>query len=275
MNVTQKFPVRFFVVTFLWSWCIWMPLVLAGKGCINIRPEILGTITVPVSMLAAFGPAAGAFFSLRTIEGKGAVVRYLKRFLDIRFGWKTWLIPAGIFLVTTFAAWITPEFFGCNRLSMLLPNIYIFPLYWLIMVFLGGGQEEIGWRGYILEHLETKFGTQTGSMLLSIIWAVWHIPLFLISGTSQNYMNFIGFMMLTFGYSFIFSWALRKSDNRPLAGMMVHGTANSFIPIFPILSMTAGAAQPRFWLWVSMTFAAGLIFMEISRREAINTISGK
>jgi hypothetical protein len=45
--------------------------------------------------------------------------------------------------------------------------------------------------------------------------------------------------------------------------------------IFPILSMTSGAAQPRFWLWVSMTFAAGLIFMEISRREAINTISEK
>jgi uncharacterized protein len=62
MNKMAKFPMRFFVVTFLWSWGIWMPLVLASQGVIPVRPEILGIITLPVSILAAFGPAAGAFF---------------------------------------------------------------------------------------------------------------------------------------------------------------------------------------------------------------------
>jgi uncharacterized protein len=192
----------------------------------------------------------------------------LKKFFDINFGWKTWLIPAGIFLGTTFAAWIIPEFFGARRLSMLLPGIYVFPAYWLIMIFLGGGQEEIGWRGYILKHLEDKLALQVGSILLSVIWALWHIPLFFISGTSQTYMNFFGFMMLTFGYSFIFSWGLKKSGNKPFAGMVMHGTANSFIPVFPTLAMSPDAAQPRFWLWVTLTFITGLFFLAASFKQS-------
>ena len=57
------------------------------------------------------------------------------------------------------------------------------------MVFLGGGQEEIGWRGYILPFLENKFGRWLGSGILGLIWAFWHLPLWFIPGTNQTYGN--------------------------------------------------------------------------------------
>ena len=73
------------------------------------------------------------------------------------------------------------------------------------MVFAGGGQEEIGWRGYIMPRLENRFGLVYGSIILGIIWAVWHIPLWFMRGTNQIYMNFFAFMLGCIRLSFFFS----------------------------------------------------------------------
>ena len=120
-------------------------------------------------------------------------------------------------------------------MSTLLPSYFIFPLYWLLMIFFGGGEEEIGWRGYILPSLEERFGRWIGSGMLGLIWTFWHLPLWFIPGATQTYMKFGGFMMLMLGYSFFYSWVMEASGKRPLAGMIAHGTANAFVPYSPSL----------------------------------------
>lgn len=267
MNVKKVFPFRFFVVTFLWSWLIWLPLVLAGNDIIPIHKDVLQAISTPVSVLAAFGPAAGALVSLHTLQGKGAVRKYLKTFFDLKFGWKVWLAIFAVLGLSSAIAWFIPEVWGEPRLSMMLPSFYIFPIYWLIMVLFGGGQEEIGWRGFILPFLEKRYGRWFGSGILGVVWAFWHIPLWFIPGTSQTYMNFAGFMMLTVGYSFFFSWVMKASDNRPMAGLVVHGTANAFLALFPTLIMAVGVPQPHFWIWASITLVIGVFFMVFSIKQ--------
>ena len=46
--------------------------------------------------------------------------------------------------------------------------------------------EEIGWRGYALPRLAARFGFARGSILLGLIWACWHLPLFFIPGTDTS-----------------------------------------------------------------------------------------
>ncbi|HRX17273.1 MAG TPA: CPBP family intramembrane metalloprotease [Spirochaetota bacterium] len=141
---------------------------------------------------------------------------------------------------------------------MLLPSIAIFPVYWLAMVFLGGGQEEIGWRGYIMPFLEKRFGVFYGTVILGLVWAIWHLPLWFIPGSNQTYMNFCVFVMLTTGYSFIFSWGLKKAGNRPMSGLVMHGTANAFVPVFPVMVLNHNVSQPRYWIWVSLMLICGI-----------------
>jgi CAAX protease family protein len=116
---------------------------------------------------------------------------------------------------------------------MLFPPSWMFFPYILLMIFLGGGQEEFGWRAYALPILEKKFGIWLANIILGIIHAFWHLPLWFINGTSQTYMNFGGFILLILGYSFILSWIRKISGNRPASGLYAHGLANAFIPLMP------------------------------------------
>ena len=39
--------------------------------------------------------------------------------------------------------------------------------------------EELGWRGFALPHLQTKYSAFKSTVILSFIWALWHAPFFL------------------------------------------------------------------------------------------------
>ena len=49
----------------------------------------------------------------------------------------------------------------------------------------GPAGEETGWRGFLLPEVEKKFGVVKGSLLVSIIWAFWHAPIWFL-GTGYS-----------------------------------------------------------------------------------------
>ena len=259
----NKVPVRFFAVTFVFSWSLWALAIILGSGSSQDLVYMSSGIVMPLMLIGAFGPAVGAFVSLRSIEGKGAIKNYCKKFLSLKFGWKVWFLMFLILGGSYFISWIIPELFGEKRIPSFLPNFYIFPIYLLLMIFFGGGQEEIGWRGYILPYLEKRYGLIIGSLILGIIWAIWHIPLWFIPGTSQAYMNFMVFAFMTIGYSYIFSWVREASGERLLSGLVIHGIANGFAAIFPTLIIENGAKQIRFWMYGIITLVIGIITVSI------------
>jgi hypothetical protein len=270
MNNNVRFPLRFFLITFLWSWILWTPLVLASLKIIPASDKLLSILTFIAIMLGAFGPLAGALIVLRREKGKSYLKKYLQSFLDFKLGWKTYVIPILIFGGSTFIAWFFPELLGEKRSAMLLPSIWVYIPCLIFMIFLGGGQEEFGWRGYALPVLENKFGIWLANIMLGITWAFWHAPLWFIRGTSQNHMNFGGFILLMTGYSFIFSWIRRISGNRPFSGLYVHGLANSFIAIMPTLTMQKDMPQTRFWIWVTLTLFIGILITVLREKKSIN-----
>ena len=268
MNIIVRFPFRFFIFTFLWSWIIWTPLILATFGIIPVSDKLLSILSIPVIIIGVFGPLAGALITLHKENGKGSAKKYLRSFIDFRLGWKAYVFPILIFGGSTFIAWFIPELFGEERLPMLLPSLWTFIPYLLIMILLGGGQEEFGWRSYALPILESKYGIWFANMILGIIHAFWHLPLWFITGTSQTYMNFGGFILLIVGYSYILSWIRKISGNRPFSGLYAHGLANAFIPLMPTLIMQKDLPQPHFWIWVVLTFIIGIIITIIRERKA-------
>jgi len=250
---------RFFILTFIWSWVIWISIAILNAGVFNLSLELPQQVITPILALGAFGPLVGILFTLPGEEGKGANRKYLKKFLDINLGWRAYLFSFLILGGLNFVAWIFPEFFGHDRLPMLFPSIWVFFPYLILMMFLGGGQEEFGWRGYAMPRLEKEYGVWVGNLILGTVWGVWHLPLWFIEGTGQTYMPFGGFVIFTIGSSYILSWILNISGNKPFAGLYAHGLSNALIPMIPALDMRLDVPQPRFWIWVLITLLTGII----------------
>lgn len=266
MAERQAFPYRFLVVTFAWSWLVWLPLVLAGRGIIPLGEDVLASVTAPWIVVGIFGPGVGALYSLWTLQGPGAVREYLRGLLDLRLGWWGWLTPPLVLGVTTWLAWVLPELWGAPRLPMLLPGVWTFAPYLLLMIFLGGGQEELGWRGYILDPLEERLGPWLGNLVLALTWAVWHVPLVFVPGTSQRFAPFLGFMLLLLGYSYLYAAVRQAAGKRTMSGLIAHGWGNAFVPLFPTLVMSDGAPQQRYWIWAALTLLAGVVAMIVRMR---------
>jgi uncharacterized protein len=252
---------RFFVVTFLWTWLLWLPFALGSLGYISIDDDVRRALLFPALFLGAFGPAVGACYSVATLHGKSQLKTFLKSFLSIRFGWKVWISIFAVLGGINVVAWYIPELFGHDRLGMLLPSVFVFPVVWLFMVVLGGGQEEIGWRGYAMPLLESRYGLWTGNLILGLVWSLWHVPLWFIPESNQVYMPFAAFVIGHIGLSFFFSWVVKASNGRPGSALIAHGTSNAFISVFPTFVAATGVVQIRLWIHEPMIFVAGAIFM--------------
>lgn len=70
---------------------------------------------------------------------------------------------------------------GIPKFEGLTAAFFITYPFYLVAVFFGGGPfpEEIGWRGFALPRMQSKFGPLNATLLLAILWAFWHLPHFL------------------------------------------------------------------------------------------------
>jgi membrane protease YdiL (CAAX protease family) len=264
--MNKSIPIRFFVITFVWTWAFFAPLFLVSIGFLSEYKEPILGLKELLKVMACFGPAVGAIVSIYTLKGKDVLKRYISSFLSIKFGTKIWILIfsiAGIFSIS----WVIPELFGVSRLESSLsgvnniPTIFVFIVFWIICVLFGGGQEEIGWRGYVMPFLENKYGYIIGSLILGIIWTFWHLPLFFIPETIQSQINFFCYMLLLIGYSYFFSWIINLSKNKLLSGIIAHGTVNAFFELFPPVVNEANNPQIRLWILSISTFIIGGIIV--------------
>jgi membrane protease YdiL (CAAX protease family) len=111
------------------------------------------------------------------------------------------------------------------------------PLYAIIimipMMLFGGGLEEAGWRYILQPELEKRFNFTVSTLIVSIIWWIWHLPLFFIQGVNQYGTNYLGFGITVFGLSFSLA-SIRKNTNSVWLCVLFHCIVNALAGIYMI-----------------------------------------
>lgn len=67
---------------------------------------------------------------------------------------------------------------------------------------LQGGLEEVGWRWYLQSHIATKRSFALKMLVVSLIWFVWHLPLYRLPWVPAGSSNFLVFFLMILGNSF-------------------------------------------------------------------------
>jgi uncharacterized protein len=204
MNVKEIASLRriftFIGLTFLISWVLLGIMFIANKFGFLIYGTISGLAVVA---LVGAVPAISCFILYK----KWKVVSGFRNFVfDIFKNCISLKMIIGIII-----------FFGIHFFTGIFFGIYNGnPLYLLIvftpLMIIGGGLEEPGWRGFLQPAFEKYLPLPIATIATGITWAVWHLPLWFINGSSQSNSSFVLFMFYCIVLSFILNAVLKVTD---------------------------------------------------------------
>ena len=198
-----KETMLFLIYTFSVSWLFWLVIIIANWFFDTLwYGELLTWIPM---LIASLGPAIGAYMIYRQ-SNKGFSLKSFSRLVFNRdIDKKTWLI-FGLFTFWRFImVWIA---FGIQEPISILYMFLNLPLF-----IIGGGFEEIGWRGFLQPKLEKATGYLASVLIVGVIWSIWHLPLWLISGTVQSALPFIAYTFLAIILSLSFTTFYKYTGN--------------------------------------------------------------
>ncbi|MCL2569224.1 MAG: CPBP family intramembrane metalloprotease [Oscillospiraceae bacterium] len=201
---------KFLIITFAISWsCLGLLVVLNNIGVITY------TAGLPLIMIGAFGPGIAAIL-LQKDRSPSAIVRFI-----FSGDYKPWpyLLLFGALLGAAF-------WFPTQELTPHGPPLLAFPIVLLVQTLFTGGQEELGWQGFLRPSLEQHMPFPLAVVLLGVIWAVWHLPLWLIAGSPQENIHFGVYAVMVLVFSFPLS-VLHKKTNSVFLCCLLHGLVNT------------------------------------------------
>jgi membrane protease YdiL (CAAX protease family) len=227
----------FVVIVYGFSWLVWLPGILSSR-------MIIGAVTwAPLLAIGTCGPMLAAFYCLYRSEGWVGIRNWLRNGFTVRFARHWWIvillvpfvIPA---LVLAAYDQLDGSLFPLSVFSypqIVLPTI-------LLMVTIGGGQEELGWRGYLLDRLQICYKPWQADLILTLIHSVWHLPLFSITMTMQSHYTFWLFLVFGLGFTLLINKIYRQTHAGFLSAIVFHGQVNAGLDTFPPIGPTMGEA---------------------------------
>jgi len=230
----------YFLIAYAFTWIFWIPEALAVRG-ILVSSTLVDLILGPNNP-AAWGPLVAAFSLTYLNEGVDGVLILLKRAVDIRFA-KVWWIPTfllfplicgGALLLAKLSGEAMPELFWLTSPFLIVVTF--------IQILLTGGplQEEFGWRGYALPRLQTRFNALISSLILGVMWSLWHIPYFFI-GEEVIYQYVWGHLLSSIMVTIIITWLYNNTGGSILVALISHNMFNVSNILFPALETQLGS----------------------------------
>jgi len=255
-------PWTYFLVTFATTWTCWT--------LVRTRLPLHSIAGQAVLYLGTFAPALVSLaltFAARGRAGVGALlarvfpVPVAARWVAFALGYTLAIkLAAALLLRLGTGAW--PRF-GTEALVLI-------PFAIAISTPVQAG-EELGWRGFALPRLAQRFGLARASLLLGVVWALWHLPLFFVRDTDTYGQSFVVYTVQVVAISVAIAWLWAKTGGGLFLPMLFHAAVNNTKDVVP--SATPGAhavfspaASALAWTGAALLWACTLLLLRAMQR---------
>lgn len=216
----------YFVLTFLLSWSIWVPLALDRYALLPTRLD--PTVVLLGRLLGTLGPALSAILVTALTAGGPGVKRLVGQLGKWRVGWRWWVAAGVVFPALIFVA---------AGLYRLLPGAGPLPyqavtagnlVAIVIILAISVLGEEIGWRGFALPGMQERWAAVQTSLFLGTIHTLWHLPFWIVLGELETFGP--GYWLLSWAFvlalSIYLTWLMNNTGNSLLMAVVLHGVYN-------------------------------------------------
>jgi uncharacterized protein len=257
--------VTFFLLAFGITWIVWVPRA-AG---------------VPVGVVGdawTWTPAIAALLAAALTGGRAAVRSLGARLVRWRVGWQWYLVVilgpvafslavAGIYVLLLGGSWA-----AAAPLALREGPLLLLPLFLLILTLTDGLGEELAWRGFALPRLLTRYNALVASLVLGVLWGLWHLPLVWTEGATLYQQPVWLFLVDITAKSVLFTWVFLHTRGSVLLAMLLHAATNLFV-VSPSLTTSGDltlpllAAAAKWLLVVVVIMVAGTSLVRNRRPE--------
>ncbi len=231
----------------------WFPWYTSGTGFFVFGASIAGVITIALA------------------SGKEGLRDLTQRALRWRVGFLWWAVAlffTGLLVLPAIA--INAALGGgLPSFAFFRQDWYLIPVFFLITMIGGPLGEEFGWRGFALPNLQRKWGPMVASIVIGIVWALWHLPQFFRPETfhAQIGLQFLPlYVVAEITLAIIITWVYNKTGGSLLVGGIILHNADNFwgVTLFTNATMTTAlqsGTHPQFdmQLYIISTVVSALV----------------
>jgi uncharacterized protein len=261
--------VVFFLLAFGISWAVWIPAALGSYGLISPQVSF-----APSPLLGAFGPFIAALITTAIFDGRAGFGSLFKRFLVWRVSilWYLFVLfwPAIFSLIKTSIAVLMgaaiPDFSQPPFVTLYpipaevknaVPFIAFLPFVFLQQMLLGSSMgEEPGWRGYALPRLQAGQNSLRASLILGLLWGIWHLPKWLTKGDPMQ-QGSLGWEVLgLMATTVLFTWVFNNTKGSLLLALLFHTSIAVTTLFLAAAEVPPGLTVILNWSLVAIVIAA-------------------
>jgi membrane protease YdiL (CAAX protease family) len=257
----------FFVLCYAITWTMWL-------ASTRIESVVLRGVLFAIGV---FTPGILAVLMTAWLRGRTALETLLRRLFiwDVPGRW--YVFAAGyIFTVKLTVAVIHRIALGTWPTFGPVPVVLMFAGTALSVMLGGQVGEELGWRGFALPRLAQPMGLGAASIVLGVIWAGWHLPLFFLEGFDTFNQSFPLYLLQVTAVSVALAWLYGHTRGSLLMTMILHAATNNTKDIVP--SADPVAASPWAlshsvvaWMTVALLWLCAAYFLRTMPRAVAVT----
>ena len=236
----------FLGLTLALSWFVfWGPLALFKVPTISFVSDVKGPAwAIALYITGGFVPSLLGIILTWKKEGVSGLRKLGQPIIQFKFGWR-WYVFTFLIVIAGTAGQLT--------INKLLGNTFPGSLFlaqlgsFLPLLILGPLSEEIGWRGYALGRLQTRWNALISSLIIGLVWALWHLPLFLMVGTSQHELGlpFVGFLVVIMANSIFYTWLYNNTEQSLWSAILFH-----WLFTYASLMVYSGVTRSPLYNWL-------------------------
>ncbi len=187
-----------------------------------------------------------------------------------------WYLAALSPLLIALLASLIILLFGGTTAAPTQPVALALIISFLIATFTGALGEELGWRGFLLPQLQARFSALIASLIVGVIWAFWHAPLWLLPGQGWDTIPYWAFAMYILGASVLMTWINNNSGGSLVLASLFHFSVNFGLSLVTIVGLLAN----QDWYWqvasfIYVLYAAVVVILAGPERLVRETASGE
>lgn len=244
----------------------WLLFELHGLGWLPFDPasDVLGAVR-------GYTPTIAALLTTLAISGREGLAALWRRVSRWRVALWLYVLallgPLAASLIALLGTYIS------GNVAAFAPGAMPIPKLVLVFAFLaivdGPLGEEIGWRGLLLPKLLERRGPLVASLVVGVVWYLWHLPLYLATGRLEmTTAAFLAYLVQNLGWSFVHTWFFLRSGGSACLSVFLHTAGNYSVFLLITLFPAAEQAPATEVTYVVVVALAGLCAALAMRREA-------